>query len=218
MSLIEALSSCEAAATALDAHRGLAGGLFGDLDRALVWRETVDRPSRWFASGRRHRRAGRASGAPCFEFADIAFDRLLARHRAGIALALLRLDPALSSACCLKVSSAPASAPISSCARVAGIDCEIAGGDLHHTVAHIVQRRDDAGVTINKAPTVKTMAAESSTSCNISDRSAARILRHGVVAGGVERGFGDATAARADRRERVHWFAVNSASLPACSA
>src|SRR4051812_3093205 len=48
------------------------------------------------------------------EFADIAFDGVLAGRGAGIALALLLLDPRLLDRLLLDLASAPASAPISS--------------------------------------------------------------------------------------------------------
>jgi hypothetical protein len=49
-----------------------------------------------------------------FELTDIGLDRALTRRSTGVAFALLRLDPELVVGLLLKVSSAPASAPISS--------------------------------------------------------------------------------------------------------
>ena len=146
MSLIEALSCFRRRGHALDAHRGVAGRLLGDLD-ALV------------GLARHRRQAGR--GGPhlagsiaelvqrlahhALELADIGFDRLLARRGAGVAFALLRLDPDLVGGLLLEgFERAGQRADFVLARGVAGIDGEVAGGDLQHGVAHVVQRLDDA--------------------------------------------------------------------------
>src|SRR5439155_3596005 len=116
----------------LDAHRGLAGSLFGDLD-ALV------------GLARDRRQAGR--GGPhlagsvtelverlahhALELADIALDRLLPRHGAGVAFALLRFDPHLVGGLLLEgLQRAGQRADFVVARGVAGIDMEVAGCDL----------------------------------------------------------------------------------------
>src|SRR5207245_10185246 len=130
----------------LDAHRGLAGSLPGDLD-ALV------------GLARNRRQAGR--GGPhlagsvaelierlahhALELADITLDRLLPRRGAGIALALLRLDPGLVGGLLLEgLQRAGQRADFVAARGVSGINMEVAGCDLQHGVPHGVQRLDGA--------------------------------------------------------------------------
>ena len=178
----------------LDAHRGLAGSLLGDLD-ALV------------GLARNRRQAGR--GGPhlagsvaelverlahhALELADIAFDRLLPRRGAGIALALLRLDPDLVLGLLLEgFQRAGQRADLVLAlrrsryrrARSPAATFSMASRML---CSGLMTRR----VTIIIAPNASARAAASSASCITSERRAAEYCMLGVFAGGVERGFGD---------------------------
>ena len=80
-----------------------------------------------------------------FEFADIAFDRPLPRRGAGVAFALLRLDPDLVDRLLLECfQRAGQCADFILACGVAAVDMEIAGRDLQHGVAHAMKRGDDA--------------------------------------------------------------------------
>ena len=64
---------------------------------------------------------------------------MLARGGAGIALALLLLDPELVGGLLLEgFQRAGQRADLVLAIEIAGVDGEIAGGDLQHGVAHVV--------------------------------------------------------------------------------
>ena len=95
MSLIEALSSSDAEATLSTLIEASPEAFSATWTRSLVWRETADRPDEVV------RIWPEASPSCCsvwrtmaLEFADIGLDRALTRGGAGVALALLLLDPA----------------------------------------------------------------------------------------------------------------------------
>ena len=77
------------------------------------------------------------------EFADIALDGLLPRRGAGIALALLLLDPHLLDRLLLECGKrAGQRSDFVLAFGVAGIDRQVARGHLQHAIANGVQRRD----------------------------------------------------------------------------
>ena len=131
---------------ALDAHRGFAGGLLGNLNPRIGLAgdgRQAGRGGPHLAGSVAQFLQGLAHHA--LEFTDIAFDRLLARGGAGIAFALLLLDPCLVLGLLLEgFQSASQRADLVAALLVSGVDREISGRHFQHGVAHVVQRCDDA--------------------------------------------------------------------------
>src|SRR6185369_3162756 len=194
-------------------HRGLAGRLPGNL-HALVG---LARNRRQAGRGGPHLAGSVAELAErlahhTLELADIALDRLLPRHGAGVALALLRLDPDLVGGLLLEgLQRARQRADLVLARGIAGIDAEVAVRDLEHRVAHVVQRVMTRRATIIWAPRASASAPSSSTSSVTKERSAVS-CSHAARSFAASRAP-SATATAAARRPTVtgvHWFAVSS--------
>ena len=203
MSLIEEESCCGSRRHRIDAHRGLAGSLFGDLD-ALVG---LARDRRQAGRGGPHLAGGVAElverlAHHAFELADIALDRLLPRRGAGIAFALLRLDPDLVGCLLLEgLQRAGQRADFVVARGVAGIDVQVAGRDLQHGVAHAVQRLDDAAGDEHLGAEGERQRADEQRELRHQRALGRGAQMGGVILGGVERAFGhgDGSTEASDR-------------------
>ena len=79
------------------------------------------------------------------ELAEIGFDLVLACGRAGIAFALLVFNPELLRSLLLEpFKCAGQCTDLVTAIDVAAIDREVAGGELQHGVAYVMQRLDHA--------------------------------------------------------------------------
>ena len=167
----------------------------------MVWRETVDRPAEvvriwpeaspsWLQRLAHH----------ALELADMALDRLLPRRGAGVAFALLRLDPDLVGGLLLEgLQRAGQRADFVVARGVAGIDGEVAGRDLEHGVAHGVQRLDDAAGDDHLGAKGERQRADQQRELHHQRALGGGVQVRGAVLGGVERGFGDSDGRRSVR-------------------
>jgi hypothetical protein len=115
----------------------------------------------------------------------------LPRHGAGVALALLRLDPGLVGGLLLEgFQRAGQRADFVVARGIAGIDAEVAGGDLQHGVAHGMQRIDDAAGHDHQG--AERQGQRAGQQCELHRQRAlgggAQV--RGVILGGVEGCFG----------------------------